>query len=197
MTTDAQAVATDLDMQTMFAQMQAALAAQQAEIAALRAARNEDTDGSLAQALREFEAQHVTDTAWTASPCQHVDGNGRTCGRRFSSHVSERDGVRAEVADHTFRLTPLRHSDKPKPRAFYAKDEPTQRVDPTESVQDTYLSVAQAAKALGMKAAEVKALVADGQLKADKIGSTVLVRKVAVDRLLALAQVAEDDAEVI
>ncbi len=198
MTTEAaQAATANLDIATQLAQMQAAIASLQAENQALRETNASEADDFLQQQLKQFEAANVTKTTWTSSPCQHIYEDGQLCARIFYAHVSDKEGVRPEVQGHSFRLTPLVKNEKPKPKGFFSKDEPVKRVDPTESIEETYLSVAQAAKALEMKPAEVRALVADGQLKADKIGRTVLVRKVAVDRLLALAAVQEADEDVI
>jgi len=175
-------VTTDIANETalqMLAQMQAQLAAQQAEI----------------EALRQYAADRVQGTTWTTSPCQQLLADGRICGHYSDDHVAPDVGQRAKVADHPFRLNPYKPTDKPKPRGFYAADVKVQPVEAPESIADTYVTVAQAAKMLKMKPNEVKALVADGQLKADRIGSTTLVRKIAVERIVAMAQTAEADAE--
>ena len=189
---------TDLAISTQLAQMQEMIARQQAEIAALREQKAGDGDGSLEMALREFERDHVQPTSFTTSPCQHTDGAGRLCARVFDAHVEERLGMNPMPLGHTFRLSRFEPSNKPKPRAFFAKDEPVAVVAvPETSIEDTYMSVAEAAKALKLKQTEVKALVADGQLKADTIPGSTFVRRVSVERIIAMAAVAEQDAEVI
>lgn len=186
----------ELEMATELAQMKAALAAQQAEIASLRAHQPGEGDGSLETAIRTFEAERVQPTTYTTMPCLYAK-DGVTCGRRSADHIEERLGMNPMPLGHTFRLRPFEASAKPKPRAFYQKDEPVAVVAaPDTSIEDTYLTVAQTAKALKMKSAEVKALIADGQLKADKVLGTTVVRKVAVERLIALASIAEEDADV-
>lgn len=190
MTTD---IANEAAMQ-MLAQMQAQLAAQQAEIEALRS-RGGDPGGDIDEAIRQFAADRVQGTTWTTSPCQQLLADGRVCGFYSDDHVAPDVGQRAKVADHPFRLNPYKGTDKPKPRGFYAADVKVQPVEAPESITDTYMTVSQAAKALAVTVAEVKSMAADGRIRADKIGATVLVRKIAVDRLIALAQTAEADAE--
>ena len=182
------------DAMRLIVEMQAQLASQQAEIEALRA-RGGDPGGDIDEAIRQFAADRVQGTTWTTSPCQQIRPDGRVCGFYADDHVAPDVGTRAKVADHPFRLNPYKANDKPKPRGFYAADVKVKPVEAPESITDTYVTVAQAAKMLGMKPNEVKALVADGQLKADKIGSTTLVRKIAVERIVAMAQTAEADAE--
>lgn len=192
MTTDLAA----LEVATEMAQMRALMAQQQAEIAELRAHQAGEGDGSLELAIREFERDKVAPTTFTTKPCQQVTKAGTLCNRLFAAHLEERLGMNPMPLGHTFRLEPFVASEKPKPRAFYQKDEPVAVVAaPEQSLEDTYLTVAQTAKALGMKAAEVKALIADGQLKADKVLGTVVVRRVAVERLIALASITEEDAD--
>lgn len=177
----------ELSTQTMLAQMQAQLAAQAAELRELRANRSAEGDGLVAAAVAEMEAR-IQPTGFTTTPCA-------LCGRLFADHVSDTPGVRALVTDHTWRKDPV-HSVPPQP-GTYARAEQTKAVEPDNAIEDTYMSVAQTAKALKLKQAEVKSLIADGQLKADKILGTTVVRKVSVERLIALASVEAEDNEVI
>lgn len=185
----------DLSTQTLLAQMQAQMAEQAALIRQLQSERAAEGDGSLQAALREFEAANVQVTAYMQAPCQHVLESGRACGQVFVAHIEEREGHRPMPLGHTFRTKPV-VSVTPR-KGAYAREAKVQQVQPDDSIEATYLSVGQAAKALHMTQKAVRELVNDGQIKADKVGTTILVRKVAVDRMLALAQVEEDDADVI
>lgn len=192
MTTDLAA----LEQATELAQMRAEMAALRAETAELRAQRNSDGDGSLEQAIREFEHGRVAPTTFTTKPCQQITASGGLCGRVFNDHLEERLGMNPMPLGHSFRLSPFVPSTMTKPKSFYAKDEPVAVVvPPAEAIEDTYLTVAQTAKQLKIKVAEVRGLIADGQLKADKVLGTVVVRKVAVERLIAIASIAEQDGD--
>lgn len=182
----------ELEQGTLIAQMQAQLAAQQAQIAAMQQERNVDGDGSLQTALREF-SKDITPTTFTASPCQAQTRSGAICGRAFDLHCAQDIGVPAPIHDHTFRLVPFEHEAKAKPRQFYTKDDPVQTVAAPETLEDTYLSEKQAAAQLQVSVPAVRKLVKDGQLKADRIGSVVLVRKSGVERIVALAEIAASE----
>lgn len=182
----------DLDIATQLAEMQALIAAQNAQIVALQSQQNEGADDFLQQQLRQFEAEKIAPTPFTTLGCKLVG-----CGRLFRDHVEERMGFPPMPLGHTFYATPPRSSDQPKPTSFYAKDEPVRAVEPESSIEDTYMSVADAARALQLKQAEVKSLIADGQLKADKILGATFVRRVSVERIVAMAAVQEADEDVL
>ena len=169
--------------------MQTQLAQQAALINELQA-KQADGDGSLETALKEFAAQNSTPTTFTTTPCQHRYADGRQCGRYFDAHCAPDVGRRAEVGDHSFRLTPFEHEPKPKPRMYYAKDAVVVDVAPPESIEAMYLTEKQAAERLQMTVPAVRKLVKDGQLQADRIGTVVLLRKVGVERLAVLAEIA-------
>ena len=62
-------------------------------------------------------------------------------------------------------------------------------------LRDKYNHAIQTAKQLKVKVAQVREMIADGNLKADRVLGTLVVRKVAVERLIALASIAEEDAD--
>ena len=124
-------------------------------------------------------------------PCLHMFADGRQCRRPWGEHVPEMDSGRARIVDHTYREVILPHPDKAKPKNYYKRDDaPVQQVDTPPD--EPFMSVAGAAKAIGVSVKECREMIAEGTLGVMKVGRTVIVKRQAVERILALAAMQDE-----
>lgn len=182
---------TTMDVSAVLEQMQSDLARLSAENAVLReqmanGVQDAATD-SLKMAVREFDASRrvAVPGQRMTGPCIALVGD-KPCGHIWEDHVGDFDGSRPKVTGHSYRNAERPHPEKRKPRRYYAKEEKAVPVA-EEVTEDMLMTVSQAAEALGVKSAEAKQMVADGLLPMLKVGRTVLVKRVGVDKILALA----------
>lgn len=188
----AQAGAAELQQQSEMAAILARLQEQEQLIAELKAAAENEGTGDLDFAIREFSKGRVQQTQWTSGQCRALTKSGALCGRLLDDHLAPDVGTPARVRDHTFRLTPFVHIEVRKPRNHYSRDDVVQAAAEPDAVEDTYYTERDAAARLGVTVPALRKLVKDGQVKADRVGSVVLVRRVSVDRIVALAELSEE-----
>ena len=184
---------------SLLAEMQSAMARQAAEIAALteRVAQPQG-DAGTASVLAEYEAGLIQSGRMTRNlpgqkmvgPCLHEYKDGRVCRAAWQAHVPEMDSQRARIADHTYRETVLPHPDKAKPKNYYKRDDAP--IAQVETPDEPFMSVAEAAKALTISVKECREMIAEGTLGVLKVGRTVIVKRQAVDRILALAAMQDE-----
>lgn len=157
-----------------------------------RVSSGEAEQGSIETAIAEFskgKTGHVQGGAMQ-TPCQHQYADGRTCGKSWGDHLAQgsgnlnRDAKRAKVTGHSYRQSPLQRSEKPKGSYFLrtAADDlyPVEDEQP-KALPDLYVDEKTAAQMLGATVPQVRKMVRDQSLKADRIGSVTLIHRSSVD----------------
>lgn len=149
-------------------------------------------DDSLQVAIAEFERSYVADvpSLMNTAMCHHEE-NGRVCGLRYKD---TQNNLTHLSMSHTFLPQPRKEATRHESYTLTSVERARlEQRDPT--VAETHMSIAQAAKALGQKPADVREMVRSGGLQTDKVGSVVLVRRQSVEKLLALAELSEDEPD--
>lgn len=116
MTTDQPEVIADYEAR--LAQMQAQLDQMQRDAAP----REDISEIQRQMAAFEQEFNKPVPGAVMTEPCAHVYPDGRHCGQDRYAHVSEGEGLRARVPDHSYRNLPLKSGGQ-APVGFYARQD--------------------------------------------------------------------------